>query len=125
MESASQVMRPVMEAAAIGVEALAVGVIVLAIIVGTVRFVFLSGRSGGEAYRTYREHLSKALLLALEFLVAADIVRTVAIETSLTSVAILAALVVIRTFLSWSLVMEMEGRWPWEGHRARIAGEES
>ncbi len=73
----------------------------------------------------YREHLKKALLLALEFLVAADIVRTVAIETSLTNVAILAALVVIRTFLSWSLVMEMEGHWPWEGHRARIAGEES
>ena len=125
MESVNRVMRPVMEAAAIGVEALAVGVIVLAIIVGTVRFVFLSGRSGGEAYRAYREHLSKALLLSLEFLVAADIVRTVAIETSLTNVAILAALVVIRTFLSWSLVMEMEGRWPWEGHRARIAGEES
>jgi len=125
VESVNQVMRPVMEAAAIGVEALAVGVIVLAIIVGTVRFVFLSGRSGSEAYRAYREHLSKALLLALEFLVAADIVRTVAIETSLTSVAILAALVVIRTFVSWSLVMEMEGHWPWEGHRARIAGEES
>ena len=56
--------------------------------------------------------------LGLEFLVAADIVRTVAIETTLTNVAILGALVVVRTALSWSLVVEMDGRWPWQTGRA-------
>ena len=67
-----------------------------------------------DAYRRYKEHLTKALLLGLEFLVAADIVRTVAIDTTLANVAILGALVVVRSVLSWSLVVEMEGRWPWQ-----------
>ena len=63
-----------------------------------------------EGYKIYKQHLTKALLLGLEFLVAADIVRTVAIEPTLTNVAILGALVVVRTVLSWSLVVEMDGR---------------
>jgi uncharacterized membrane protein len=125
VESANEVLRPVMEGAAFGVEVLAVGVIVIAIAYGTVRFLMGVGRAGEAAYRAYKENLTKALLLGLEFLVAADIVRTVAIETTLTNVAILAALVVVRTFLSWSLVVEMEGRWPWQGGNARITREES
>jgi hypothetical protein len=55
----------------------------------------------------------KALLLGLEFLVAADIIRTVALEETLESVIVLGLLVLIRTFLSWALVVEIEGRWPW------------
>jgi uncharacterized membrane protein len=50
-------------------------------------------------------------------LVAADIVRTVALEATLESVAVLGLLVLIRTFLSWALVVEVEGRWPWQVHR--------
>ena len=123
MESANEVLRPVMEGAAFGVEALAVGVIVVAIVYGTVRFLMRVGRAGEEAYKAYKEHLTKALLLGLEFLVAADIVRTVAIETTLNNVAILAALVVVRTFLSWSLVVEMDGRWPWQAGSPRIREE--
>ena len=123
MESANEVLRPVMEGAAFGVEALAVAVIVIAIVFGTVRFLMRVGRSGEDAYRAYKEHLTKALLLGLEFLVAADIVRTVAIETTLNNVAILAALVVVRTFLSWSLVVEMDGRWPWQVGSPRIREE--
>ena len=57
---------------------------------------------------------ARILLLGLELLVAADIVRTVALEPSLESVAVLGLLVVIRTFLSWSLIVEIEGRWPWQ-----------
>jgi hypothetical protein len=53
--------------------------------------------------------------------VAADIVRTVALDATLTNVAILGALVVVRTFLSWSLVVEMEGRWPWQVARASVS----
>ena len=54
------------------------------------------------------------MLLGLEILVAADIVRTVALEATLESVAILGLLVLIRTFLSWSIDVEIESRWPWQ-----------
>jgi len=93
---------------------MAVLVIVLAIVFGTARFLYHFSQGRVDAYRFYKQHLTKALLLALEFLVAADIVRTVAIETTLENVAILGALVVVRTVLSWSLVVEMDGRWPWQ-----------
>ena len=61
--------------------------------------------------------LGKALLLGLEILVAADIIRTVALEATLQSVSVLGLLVLIRTFLSWALVVEIEGRWPWQPRR--------
>ena len=68
-----------------------------------------------DAYVQYKVRLGRALLLGLELLVAADIIRTVALEPTLPNVMILAVLVVVRTFLSWSLVVEMEGHWPWKG----------
>ena len=60
-------------------------------------------------------HLGRGLLLGLEILVAADIIRTVALEPTLASIAALGLLVLIRTFLGWSLTVEIEGRWPWQG----------
>ena len=69
------------------------------------------------AIRQLKIHLGRALLLGLETLVAADIVRTVALEATLESVAILGLLVLIRTFLTWALVVEIEGRWPWQPER--------
>jgi len=107
--------RVAMERAALGIEVLAVTGIVAAILFGTGRFLLHLASGLDSAYRVYKQHLAKALLLGLEFLVAADIVRTVALEPTLANVAILGALVVVRTFLSWSLVVEMEGRWPWQG----------
>jgi len=101
---------------------MAVGVIVIAILVGTARYLIKLNQWKSDAFDTYKRHLSKALLLGLEFLVAADIVRTVALPPTLNSVAILAALVAVRTFLSWSLVVEMEGHWPWR-LRAMPSGE--
>jgi uncharacterized membrane protein len=71
--------------------------------------------TGPDAYSQYKVRLGRALLLGLELLVAADIIRTVALEPTLPNVTILAVLVVVRTFLSWSLVVEMEGHWPWKG----------
>jgi uncharacterized membrane protein len=70
------------------------------------------------AYRRLRNLSARILLLGLELLVAADIVRTVALEPSLGSVAVLGLLVAIRTFLSWSLIVEIEGRWPWQAASA-------
>jgi uncharacterized membrane protein len=74
-------------------------------------------------YTQYRNSLGRALLLGLELLVAADVVRTVAIEPTLANVATLGLLVVIRTFLSWSIVLEVEGRWPWQSRPMLRAAE--
>ena len=65
-------------------------------------------------YDQYKIHIGRSLLLGLEVLVAADIVKTIAIELTFTSLGLLAGLVVVRTFLSWTLVLEIEGRWPWQ-----------
>ena len=125
MASVIEFLHGEIEGAAVGVEVLAVLVIIIAIVYGTGRFLVHVSQRRDDAYRFYKEHLTKAMLLGLEFLVAADIVRTVAIETTLTNVAILGALVVVRTFLSWSLVVEMDGRWPWQGSARSAAKEES
>ncbi len=74
-------------------------------------------------YRIYREHLGRAILLGLEFLVAGDIIRTVAITPTFSSVGVLAAIVLIRTFLSFSLELEITGYWPWQA-RTRAARDE-
>jgi uncharacterized membrane protein len=111
---AEGVVHQVIEQAALGIELLAVAVIVIAIVFGTGRYLFHLNSRRDDAYEAYKSHLVKALLLGLEFLVAADIVRTVALQATLQNVAILAALVVVRTFLSWSLVVEIDGRWPWQ-----------
>ena len=66
------------------------------------------------AYRQLRRRLGRAILLGLEFLVAADIIATVLITPTLSSAAALGMIVVIRTFLSWSLEVEIDGRWPWQ-----------
>jgi uncharacterized membrane protein len=125
VEGSAAFVREAIEAAALGVEVLAVAVIVIAILFGTTRFLLHLGQGRIEGYKIYKQHLTKALLLGLEFLVAADIVRTVAIEATLTNVAILGALVVVRTVLSWSLVVEMDGRWPWQVGASEGVREES
>lgn len=96
----------------LGAAIIVAGVIKVAITRGTIRYLFQLGQPG--AYENYKHQLGKTLLLGLEFLVAADVVRTVALEPTLNNVAVLGLLVVIRTFLSWSLTVEIEGRWPWQ-----------
>jgi uncharacterized membrane protein len=70
------------------------------------------------AYRVYRQQVGRAILLGLEFLVAADIIRTVAIAPSFRGVGVLALVVVVRTFLSFALAVELDGRWPWQSRQA-------
>jgi uncharacterized membrane protein len=113
-------MRDLIEIAAAGIEALAVAIIVIAIVHGSVRFLMGIASNSGDAYEVYKTHLGKGLLLGLEFLVAADVVRTVVLEPTLQNVMILGLLVLIRTFLSWSLVVEIEGNWPWRRNK-RVA----
>lgn len=69
---------------------------------------------GVSRYQRWRQDLGRAILVGLEVLVAADIVRTVAFTPTLDNVFVLGLIVAIRTFLSWSLALELEGRWPWQ-----------
>jgi uncharacterized membrane protein len=117
-------IRAVTEWAALGIEIVGVVVIVagvlrVAITRGTVRFLLRIDDPG--AYDSYKHQIGRSLLLGLEFLVAADVVRTVALEPTLTNVAVLGLLVLVRTFLSWTLSVEIEGRWPWQSRH--ISGE--
>jgi uncharacterized membrane protein len=91
---------------------------VAVILGGAAISLILSGRvaaaqSAGAAYKALRSNLGRSILLGLELLVAADIINTVVVEPTLESVAALAGIVLIRTFLSISLQVEIEGRWPW------------
>jgi uncharacterized membrane protein len=104
---------------AIGVAVIAGGgLLALALTVGRMR------REDGGAYDFFRRRLGRAILLGLEFLVAADIIRTVAVTPTGESVAVLGGIVLIRTFLSFSLQLEMTGAWPWQ-QRSVAAADES
>jgi uncharacterized membrane protein len=109
--------------AALFIEILAVAIIVAGTVVATIAYAWMliGGRGGLQSYEQYKVRMGRALLLGLEILVAADIVRTVALEPSLTNVAVLGVLVLIRTFLSWSLVVEIEHNWPWRLHEKEAA----
>src|SRR6266516_1116621 len=106
-------MRELAELSSQGIQALAVVLIVVSIIFGSGRFLRHLSIRTSDAYRAYKELLGRSLLLSLEFLVAADVIRTVLLDLTAKGVGILGALVVVRTFLSLSLVVELEGRWPW------------
>jgi|SRR5262249_14709629 len=110
-----------MQYAAHAIELLAVAIILAGVVGGTVRFLF-NWRSF-QAYDQYKKVLDRALLLGLNVLVAADIVRTVALEPTITNLLGLGLLVLVRTFVSWSLLIELEGRWPWQGQRSGASGE--
>jgi uncharacterized membrane protein len=109
-----QLVHDGIEASATLIEVLAVAIMLVSILVGTAKWLLQSGRQLEKTYERYRVALGKAMLVGLEILVAADIIRTVALESTLTNIATLAALVVVRTFLGWSLSVEVEGRWPWQ-----------
>lgn len=102
------------EIVAMGIDSLAVVIMVCFIIMGTMRWVFQSTKNPSTAYQGYRLVLGRTLLVGLELLVAADIIRTVALDATPLSLGLLAGLVVIRTFLGWSIIVELEGRWPWQ-----------
>jgi uncharacterized membrane protein len=105
-----------MDAIARGVEILGILTLVLGLAAALVHagLVLTSGQGGEEAYRIVRTVFGRSILLGLEFLVAADIIRTVAVQPSLENVAVLGLIVLIRTFLSFSLGVEIDGRWPWQ-----------
>ncbi len=107
-------MREVIAMVAEGIEVLAVLVIVGGIVYAIVHYFSHTRLQVSGAYKGFKDRIGNSLLLGLEFLVAADIIRTVALNPTLQSVAVLGLLVLIRTFLSWALVVEIEGKWPWQ-----------
>jgi uncharacterized membrane protein len=99
----------------IAIDGIGVLIVVVGALIPTIRFL-LGGdlELGGSGYQLYKQRLGNAILLGLEFLVAGDIIRTVVVSPTIQNAAVLAIIVLIRTFLSMSLKVELEGRWPWQ-----------
>jgi len=116
-EHVVEYIRAAMEGAAWGIEivgavVIVAGVLRIAITRGAVSFLFKLEERG--AYREYKRQMGRSLMLGLDFLVAGDVVRTVALEATFVNLQVLGLLVLIRTFLSWSVAVEIEGHWPWQ-----------
>jgi len=120
VESVMAFYREVMEGVGRAVDAVGVLVIVAGAILATGRFLVKRHGLASKSYRLYRQDLGRAILLGLEFLIAGDIIRTVVVAPTLVNIVILGLIVLIRTFLSMALQLEVEGRWPWQ--RAEEAG---
>lgn len=101
------------ETIAAALELFGVGVIALAFLHATIRSLLHFRQRRPNAYEHLKIYIGKALQLGLEFLVAADIIRTVTIEPTRERLFLLGLLIVMRTFLSWSITVEIEGCWPW------------
>jgi len=105
-----------------GIEAVGVFVVIAGCFFSSLTFLRdYRQQAEGVAYRTYRRQLGRSIILGLEFLIAGDIIRTVVVADTLENVAVLGLIILIRTFLSVTLHLEVEGRWPWqsEGREAR------
>lgn len=102
------------DAIAAGFGIVGVGIILVGFVASVVKAARLWSRDdAGVAYVSIRSTFGKSILLGLEVLVAGDIIRTVALQPTLQNLAVLGLLVAIRTFLAWSLEVEIDGRWPW------------
>lgn len=102
------------------IELAGVGIIVLGALIATVSFLvrWLHAKVILDEYRLYRQNLGRSILLGLEFLVAGDIIRSIAVPPTFVSVVVLALIVLIRSFLAVELEMEIEGKWPWQKRRS-------
>lgn len=109
-----------------GIEITGIAVLVVGGVAASAAFAARAARRRpfAPSYEAYRANLGRAILLGLEFLVAADIIGTIAVEPTFRSLGVLALIVVIRTFLSFSLEVEIEGRWPWQRGGGRRPGVE-
>jgi len=102
------------ESIGMAIDGIGVAVIVIGIIAATGRALLVAPPPELDRYMAYRQNLGRAILLGLELLVAGDIIKTVAVAPTLQNMVVLGAIVIIRTFLSFSLELEINGRWPWQ-----------
>lgn len=112
----SEHVRHIAEWSAAVIEIIGIGLITLMAVMVVVYFVFsvAKGQPLADIYNKVRVLLGKGVLLGLEFLVAADIIHTVAVELTFETAGVLAIIVLIRTFLSFTLELELTGSWPWQ-----------
>ena len=115
-----ETVKSIMEWAAFALDALAVLVIAGGAAIATIRFgliraFFFTDRQ--EVQFKYKQQLGNGLLLGLDLLVASDVIDTVVLERTLENVAALGLLVIVRIALTWSILIEVEGRWPWQAHQ--------
>jgi uncharacterized membrane protein len=104
------------------IEVLAIAIISISVVAAVVTSVVVWLRGSREqAFDKFKEHIARGLLIGLDLLIAADIIKTVTLEATLENAAVLGLLVIIRTFLSWTLFLEVEERWPWQ-HPTEPAG---
>jgi|SRR6516165_8395465 uncharacterized membrane protein len=96
-----------------------VAVLVVGAVLAFARYLvsLVRSRNGPAAYRLLRLYLGRSIVVGLEILIAADIIRSVVVDPTFTSVGVLGLLVLVRTFLSWSLEVEIDGEWPWQRTR--------
>ncbi len=104
----------IMGSIGMAIDTVGVLVIVIGAILATERFFVHRHDGQGQQYRLFRQDLGRAILLGLEFLIAGDIIRTVVVAPTIENVLTLGLIVLIRTFLSMALQLEVEGRWPWQ-----------
>jgi uncharacterized membrane protein len=109
--------RSLIELIVLAIELISVAILAVGVTFMLGRAAYRFARSGSEwpvIYRTTREGIGRVLLLGLEVLIAADIIKTVALDMTLENGAALGLIVLIRTFLSWAIEVETDGRWPWQ-----------
>ena len=106
----------VLHGVALAIESAGVAVIVMGALLALMMALRQLARGGtpAEAYGAFRINLARSILLGLELLVAADIIGTVAVDATLENIYVLGLIILIRTFLSISLEVEIDGRWPWQ-----------
>ena len=107
--------KDIISVAGYSIEAVGVLVIIAGSVLASLRFVSHYGKQAeGVAYLAYRRQLGRSIILGLEFLIAGDISRTVVVADTLSNIAVLGLIILIRSFLSVTLFLEVEGRWPWQ-----------
>ena len=106
--------RQIMDIVGTSVDGVGVFIVVGGALFATVRLALRRMHRTGSYYLAYRQDVGRATLLGLEFLIAGDLIRTVVVAPTMQNVAVLGLIVLIRTFLSLSLQLEIEGRLPWQ-----------
>jgi uncharacterized membrane protein len=119
MKGRVEYFRHIMEMVGTGVDGVGVFIVAGGMIVATARLAVHRAHDTGNYYSLYRQDVGRAILLGLEFLIAGDIIRTVVVAPTLQNVVVLGLIVLIRTFLSLSLQLEIEGKLPWRREVAR------